>query len=292
MNDQLVYLNNSFIPLNEAKVSVLDRGFIFGDAIYEVIPVFCGNLFRFEEHLSRLNDSLNSVKIKNPYSSEKWLAILQELVTKNTSNNISGNFSEPLSIYLQITRGVAPRNHVYPNDIVPTVFIMTNPLAPLDKAVLENGVSIVTMDDIRWQYCQIKTTSLIANVLLRQQAAEKNAVEALLIKDGFVTEGAASNVFVIKNNIISTPPKNNNVLPGITRDLVVELATKLKLDIREEAIPESSLNAADEICLTSSMKDILPVTKINNTKVASGKPGPVWNKLHLAFNDYKDKLYE
>ncbi len=284
MTTQTVYLNGNFIPLNEAKVSVLDRGFIFGDAIYEVIPVFGGKLFRFEEHLQRLNNSLTSVKIKNPYSPEQWLTILNNIIVKNNSGT--------LSIYLQITRGVAPRNHTFPDNISPTVFIMANPLAALDKSVLENGVAIVTMDDIRWQYCQIKTTSLIANILLRQQASEKNAVEALLIKDGFVTEGAASNVFIIKDNIIYTPPKTNNVLPGITRDLVVELLQKIKLDIREQPIAQSLLNSADEIWLTSSMKDILPVTKIDNINVANGKPGPLWQKLHLAFNDYKEKLCE
>ncbi len=284
MTTQTVYLNGNFMPLNEAKVSVLDRGFIFGDAIYEVIPVFGGKLFRFEEHLLRLNNSLTSVKIKNPYSSEQWLAILNDIIVKNNSGT--------LSIYLQITRGVAPRNHTFPDDITPTVFIMANPLAALDKSILENGVAIVTMDDIRWQYCQIKTTSLIANILLRQQASEKNAVEALLIKDGFVTEGAASNVFIIKDNIIYTPPKTNNVLPGITRDLVVELAQEIKLDIREQPIPQSLLSSADEIWLTSSMKDILPVTKIDNTDIANGKPGPLWQKLHLAFNNYKEKLCE
>jgi len=284
LTDQIIFLNNDFIPLDQAKVSVLDRGFIFGDAIYEVIPVFCGKLFRFDEHLVRLNNSLSSVKINNPYSSEKWLSILQELITKNGSGT--------LSIYLQITRGVAPRNHTFPDDITPTVFIMANPLAALDNTILKNGVAIVTMDDIRWQYCQIKTTALIANILLRQQAYEKDAVEALLIRDGIVTEGAASNVFVIKDNTIYTPPKTNSVLPGITRDLVVELAIKLKLDIREENIPESLLESADEIWLTSSMKDILPVTKMNSRNVGSGAPGPLWNKLHLAFNDYKTKLCE
>ncbi|MFV2060960.1 MAG: D-amino acid aminotransferase [Gammaproteobacteria bacterium] len=284
MSDPIVYLNDSFIPLSTAKVSVLDRGFIFGDAIYEVIPVFCGKLFRFEEHLTRLNNSLNSVRINNPYSPEKWLSVLEELIIKNNSGT--------LSIYLQITRGIAPRNHAFPKDITPTVFIMASPLSSLDDDILTNGVAVVTMDDIRWQYCQIKTTALIANILLRQQAHDKNAVEALLIKDGFVTEGAASNVFVVKNNTIYTPPKTNSVLPGITRDLVVELATELALDIREESIPESLLDDADEIWLTSSMKDILPVTKINNKEVAAGKPGPMWNKLHLAFNDYKSKLCE
>ncbi|VAX01264.1 D-alanine aminotransferase [hydrothermal vent metagenome] len=284
MTTQTVYLNGNFMPLNEAKVSVLDRGFIFGDAIYEVIPVFAGKLFRFEEHLQRLNNSLNSVKIKNPYSSQQWLSIFTDLIVKNNS--------ETLSIYLQITRGVAPRNHIFSDNITPTVFIMATPLAPLNDSILENGVAIVTMDDIRWQYCQIKTTSLIANILLRQQASEQNAVEALLIKDGFVTEGAASNVFVIKDNIIFTPPKTNNVLPGITRDLVVELAQNNKLDIREQAIPQSALQSADEIWLTSSMKDILPVTTIDNSNVANGKPGPLWQKLHRAFNDYKDELCE
>ncbi len=289
MTDPTVYLHDSFIPLSEAKVSVLDRGFIFGDAIYEVIPVFCGKMFRFEEHLSRLNNSLNSVKIPNPYSSEKWFSILQELITKNS---VDDKNAEPLSVYLQITRGVAPRNHVFPENTKPTVFISANPLATIESSILEKGVAVVTMDDIRWQYCQIKTTSLIANILLRQQAAEKNAVEALLIKNGFVTEGAASNVFIIKDSIIYTPPKTNCVLPGITRDLVVELALELKLNIREEAIPQQLLDNADEVWLTSSMKDILPVTKINNNNVGTGLPGPLWNKLHQAFNNYKVKLCE
>jgi len=286
MTDQITYLNDKFIPLDEAKISVLDRGFIFGDAIYEVIPVFCGQLFRFDEHLLRLNNSLESVKIKNPYTANKWLSILQDLIAKNKNKSNSGT----LSIYLQITRGVAPRNHIFPDNINPTVFIMASPLSELDQEVVNKGVAVVTMDDIRWQYCQIKTTALIANILLRQQAAEQDAVEALLVKDGLVTEGAASNVFVIKDDIIYTPAKTNSVLPGITRDLVVELALELKCELLEQDIPQALLHNADEIWLTSSMKDIMPVTKIDNTSVGSGLPGPIWKKLHKAFNDYKVKL--
>ena len=284
MLDPIVYLNGQFLPQSQAQVSVLDRGFIYGDGIYEVIPAYHGKLFRLGEHLQRLQNSLDAIQLLNPMSVEEWRQTLTDLLAKNTPNG------EHQAIYLQITRGVAKRDHAFPKDVRPTVFAMANPLQPVDTSILENGVSVITMDDIRWQYCHIKSIALLANVLLRQQAAQAGAAEALLIRNGFVTEGAASNVFVVRKETIYTPPKGHQLLPGITRDLVVELAQQHNLACEEREIPAEWLDDADEIWLSSSMKDVLPVTHINGQVVGDGKPGPVWKKMLQLFQAYKESL--
>ena len=216
MSSQLVYLNGKYLPLDEAKVSVLDRGFIFGDGVYEVIPAYGGKALRFEHHMQRLQNSLDAVRITNPLTNEQWQEIINKLITATDSQD--------QSVYLHVTRGVASRDHQFPDDAQPTVFVMSNVLHPVDSKLLEKGISAVTLDDIRWQHCNIKAIALLPNILLRQQAVDKNAKEAILIRDGNMTEGAASNVFIVKDGVIKTPPKDNKLLPGITRDLVVELA--------------------------------------------------------------------
>ena len=282
MSSQLVYLNGEYLPLNEAKVSVLDRGFIFGDGVYEVIPSYGAKALRFEHHMQRLQDSLDAVRITNPLSNAEWQEIIDKL--------IAATDSQDQYIYLHITRGVASRDHQFPDDAQPTVFVMSSVLHPVDQKLLATGISAVTLDDIRWQYCNIKAIALLPNILLRQQAVDKDAKEAILIRNGNMTEGAASNVFIVTNGMIKTPPKDNQLLPGITRDLVVELAHSHNMPIEETMISETEFLSADEIWLTSSTKEILSVTQINGQQVGNGKPGAVWQDMYQKYQDYKEIL--
>lgn len=282
MSSQLIYLNGVYLPLDEAKVSVLDRGFIFGDGVYEVIPAYGGKTLRFEHHMQRLQNSLDAVRIVNPLSNDQWKNIITKLLSEKGKQD--------QYIYLHITRGVASRDHRFPEETNPTVFVMSNILNSAAPELLKTGVHAVTLDDIRWQYCNIKAIALLPNILLRQQAVDKGAVEAILIREGNITEGAASNVFIVNNGIIKTPPKDQKLLPGITRDLVVELANTHKIAIEEVAISEQEFQAADEIWLTSSTKEILAVTKINDQVVGNGKPGAVWKDMYKKYQDYKETL--
>lgn len=282
MSSQLVYLNGEYLPLNEAKVSVLDRGFIFGDGVYEVIPAYGGKALRFEHHMQRLQNSLDAIRISNPLSNDQWQKIIDKLIAEKGS--------EDQYIYMHITRGVASRDHRFPDETKPTVFVMSSFLHTVDPDILKQGVHAVTLDDIRWQYCNIKAIALLPNILLRQQAVDKGAVEAILIRDGNMTEGAASNVFIVSGGIIKTPPKDQKLLPGITRDLVVELANTHKMPIEEVSISEKEFLSADEIWLTSSTKEILAVTKINEQQVGKGKPGSVWKDMYQKYQGYKETL--
>lgn len=282
MSSQIIYLNGEYLPLEEAKISVLDRGFIFGDGVYEVIPAYGGKILRFEHHMQRLQNSLDAVRIKNPLINEQWQKIIDKLISKN--------LTQDQYIYLHITRGVASRDHRFPDETSPTIFVMSSILHSVDPELLKKGVHAVTLDDIRWQYCNIKAIALLPNILLRQQAVDKGAAEAILIRNGNVTEGAASNVFIVSNGLIKTPPKDQQLLPGITRDLVVELAHTHNMPIEEAAISEKEFLAADEIWLTSSTKEILAVTKINALPVGQGTPGAVWNEMYKKYQAYKETL--
>jgi D-alanine transaminase len=277
-----VYLNGEFLPETEAHVSVLDRGFIFGDGIYEVIPVYGGKLFRFDEHMSRLQNSLDAIRISNPHSAEAWKEALTELI------HLNGDGDQ--SLYLQITRGSAKRDHALPENPKPTVFAMCNELKPQEAKIINKGVAAITIDDIRWSRCHIKATSLLPNILLRQEALDQGAAEAILIRDGQATEGAASNLFAVINGVITTPPKGPMLLPGITRDLVLELAEKNGLPGREKNISHAELQQADEIWLTSSTKEILSVTQLDGKPVANGKPGPLYQQLLALYQEYKQIL--
>jgi len=282
MYEAIVYLNGEYLPLSEAKVPVLDRGFIFGDGVYEVIPAYAGQLFRIDEHLQRLHNSLSAVRIDNPYSAQEWKQMLNALLEKNPA--------EDSSIYLQVTRGVAERDHAFPANVSPTVFAMAKPLVTTDEQTFNRGVAAITMDDIRWQYCNVKAITLLANILLRQSAIDKGAAEAILIRDGEVTEGAASNVFIVSHGIVKTPPKGQRLLPGITRDLIVELAQIEQLPIEEVTFPLSELQSADEIWISSSTKEIMPVISLDNKQVGDGKPGPIAQKMYRVFQEYKRML--
>ncbi len=279
MIQDILYLNGDFLPASEAKISVLDRGFVFGDGVYEVIPVYGGKPFRLNEHIERLENSLIQIRIPPPLSSEKWQKILRKLIDVNGCGD--------LSIYLQITRGVAPRDHAFPQDTQPTVMAMVSPLKPVDSALLSAGVAVITLDDFRWQFCDIKSIALLPNILAKQEAIDANATEAIFIRDGVVTEGTSSNVFIVKDRQIITPAKSQYLLPGITRDLIIELAISNRINYKEDNISLELLKEADEIWLTSSTKEILPVTKLNGSSVGNGQPGPLWARMLTLYQDHK-----
>ncbi len=277
------WLNGRFLPLADAHVSVLDRGFLFGDGIYEVIPVYGGRLFRLSQHLKRLRNSLDGVRITNPMSDSEWEAMLNELVARNEGSD--------QAVYLQVTRGAAPkRDHAFPTGVQPTVFGMSNALTVNRDAAAVQGVRAITLDDIRWSLCNLKAITLLPNVMLRQQAIEADTAEAILINNGKAIEGAASNLFIVKNGLLITPPNSNCLLPGVTRDLVIELAANNGIPYREADIPADDLLQADEIWLTSSTREISPVIQLDNTAVGDGKPGPLWNKMIVLYRDYTDAV--
>ncbi len=276
----VVYLNGKFERADQAKVSVFDRGFLFGDGVYEVIPAYHRRLFRLDEHLERLQRSLDEIRLKNPYSTAQWKTCLEALIQKNT-------FSQ-LSIYLQVTRGVAERDHAFPKQVQPTIFAMVNEMVPLDRTYYEQGVAAITLNDNRWSRCHIKAISLLPNILLRQQAIDQNAAEAILIRDNKVTEGAASNVFAVIDGQLITPPKSVHLLPGITRDLIVELGEKNGISLIEKDFSLLDMQTADEIWLASSTKEILPVTQLDDKPVGNGQPGDVWRNMSEIYRRFKN----
>jgi D-alanine transaminase len=278
ISDRIVFLNGDYLPIQQAKVSVLDRGFLFGDGIYEVIPVYAGRIFRISEHLTRLNNSLAAVDIKNPYTDAEWEQVYNETLARNPG-------SGDKSLYLQITRGVGERDHLYSSELIPTVFIMCRTFVP---KTYEQGVTAISQPDIRWINCHIKAITLLPNILLRQRAfVTDGSYEAILIRDGKVMEGAASNVFIVKNGVVSTPVKDGRILPGITRDLLVELLHQSGTGCEERMIDESELADADEIWLTGSMTGVAPVVKLNGIAVGAGVPGVMWKAASKLFEQYK-----
>ncbi len=283
----IVYLNTEYLPIEQAKISVLDRGFLFADGVYEVIPAYGGHLLRMQAHMQRLQNSLDAIRLENPLSNQQWLEIIEKLLSDNPNKGAG----EDKSVYLQVTRGVsAVRDHGFPQTIIPTVFIMVNELAPVDKNKLFAGVAAITLDDIRWKACNVKSISLLGNILLRQQAQDNDAAEAILINDGLVTEGAASNVFAVINGVLVTAPVGPRLLPGITRDLVIELAATNNIAYEERDFTENELLSASEIWFTSSIKEILPVVKLNGKLVANGQFGPMWGRMIELYRAYKLKL--
>ncbi len=271
-----VYLNGDYLPLFEAKVSVLDRGFLFGDGVYEVIPSYSGRLFKLQDHLDRLQKSLARIRLQLNYSTTQWLEILTPLLDK----------SKDQYIYLQITRGVAAkRDHAFPTDPTPTIFAMCSDLQPFPG--VKSGIKALTMDDSRWELCNVKATTLLANILLRQEAIEKGASEAILYKKDYVTEGAASNLFAVINNILMTPKNTTEILPGITRQVILELARRHHIPASEDVISLQALKTASEIWVTSSTREIVPVVELDSEKVGDGKPGVIWHKMNQLFQDYK-----
>ena len=275
----MIYLNGSFIPIEDARVSVLDRGFIFGDGIYEVIPIYSHIPFRLAEHLRRLQKSLDGIQLKNPHTDTEWKKLIEQIIASNEGGD--------QSLYLHITRGVAPRNHAFPKEVVPTIFIMSSPLIVAPKELIIAGVSAITANDNRWSRCDIKAISLLPNVLLRQMASDSDATETLLLRDGFLSEGSASSIFVVKNKVLLVPPKSNFTLPGITYDVVLELAVKYQVPYEITEISENDLRSSDEILLASSTKEIMPITLLDGKKVGSGKPGEVFAQLYQLYQNFK-----
>jgi len=276
---RLVYLNGEYTPPEEARVSVFDRGFVFADGVYEVIPVYGRRLFRLEQHLDRLDNSLHSIVLANPLARADWQQICTRLIDANEADD--------QSIYLQVTRGPAPRDHAFPADTRPTVFAYSAPLKYPDTTQLTNGVTAITIPDVRWRRCDIKSIALLPNVLARQQASAAGAAEAILIRDGIMTEGSASNIFAVANGTLVTPPKGPYILPGVTRDLVLELARANGMPCAERELPEAEMRAADELMLSSSTKELLAITMLDDQVIGNGKPGPVHKRLHALYQDYK-----
>ncbi|HJS37802.1 MAG TPA: D-amino acid aminotransferase [Burkholderiales bacterium] len=278
----MVFLNGSFLPLEQAKVPVLDRGFIFGDGVYELIPVYSRAPFRMDGHLARLERSLAAVGIRNPYAREKWREVILGLVERQPWQD--------QAVYLQVTRGVAKRDHAFPDGVEPTVFAMSNPLVNPPRELVDKGAVAVSAADNRWLRCDIKSISLIGNVLLRQVSAAVGAAETILFRDGILTEASASNVFVVKNGLVLSPPKSNLILPGITYDVVVEIAAELKLPVEFRDVREAEVRAADELWVTSSSKEILAIVELDGKPVGDGKPGPVFRRAWQGYQEFKRRV--
>jgi D-alanine transaminase len=287
MNDALVYLNGEVLPISQAKVSVLDRGFIFGDGIYEVVPVYGQRLFRFDEHMARLSRSLGKLRIPNPATSDEWLARCRQLIAATAE----ATGAQDQLVYIQLTRGVAPRDHVMPVGLTPTVFMMANPMKPATAEQRHKGVACMTARDFRWERGDIKSTSLLGNVLARQMSADHGAVETILFRDGFLTEAAACNVWIAHEGALLGPPKSDHVLEGIRYELLRELCEECGIAYNLRPIPEADVRAADEVMLSSATKEIIAVTQIDGESVGHGtlrgKPGPVYARLFEAYQRAK-----
>lgn len=273
----LVYLNGEYLPAEEARVPVMDRAYLFGDAIYEVVPAFNGRLFAVDEHFDRLDRSLAEVRMKNPLSRAEWTAIFARLLEANGGGH--------MGVYLQVSRGVAPlRDHVFSPDIAPSVFVMANPVKTTLMSVDDlKPISAILCEDIRWHRCDIKATALLANVLLKQQAMDAGAYEAILVRDGHALEGAASNLFVVLDGVVRTAPNGPEILGGITRNVLLDIAPAAGLACREEAVTTFELARASEIWMTSSTREIMPVTVLDGKPVGDGDIGPVCRRMAEAY---------
>jgi D-alanine transaminase len=276
------YLNGQFLPLADAKVSVLDRGFVFGDGIYELVPVYSNKPFRLDEHLRRLQGSLDRIRLANPNGMAEWRERILKLIALQ-------DFSDQ-SLYIQVTRGVAPRDHAFPKDVPPTVFMFSQPLVTSTPEQKAAGVCAVTAVDNRWLRCDIKSISLLANILLRQQAIDVECAETIMLRDGFLTEGAASNIFVVKDGVLMTPPPSSLMLTGVTYDVVLELAATHGIPHEIRPIPEAEMRAADELWMTSSTKEIMAIVKLDGTPVGAGVPGPLAQRMDGLYQTFKQQV--
>lgn len=287
MTDTLCYLNGEFLPLSAARISPLDRGFLYSDGIYEVIPVYSRYPFRLDEHLRRMQNSLDGIQLANPLPNESWRSIILRLIAE-------APFADQ-ALYIQVTRGAdTKREPVFPKGVAPTVFLFTAPLVSPSAAQRETGVGVVTAPDIRWGRCNLKTVALLANVLTRQLSVEAQCAETLMLRDGFLTEGSVSNVFVVKDGVILTPPQDHLILPGITCDVVLELAVKHQAAHAVRPISEAELRSADELWLTSSTKEVLAITTLDGCPVGhgsqAGKPGPVTQRMYGWFCEFREAV--
>lgn len=280
----VVHLNGRFLPLEEARLSPLDRGFLFGDGVYEVIPTYGGKLFHLPAHLKRLQYSLDGIRLKNPLDTARWTKLLEELVAKNGGGD--------QAVYLQVSRGAdTGRDHGFPVASVPaTVYAMSSPLAPLPEELKTRGARVMTIHDFRWHRCDIKCTALLGNVLLRQQATDGGCHEAILLRNDHATEGTASGLFIVKEGALITAPDGPDLLPSITRDVVLMLAERAGLPYKRSRISVAELSEAEEVWLVSSTREVYPVTEIDGNPAGGGKPGPVWNKVYALFQEHKREL--
>jgi len=276
------YLNGDYLALADAKISVLDRGFVFGDGVYELVPVYSNKPFRLDEHLRRLQGSLDGIRLANPHDAAGWRERILKLIALQ-------DFADQ-SLYIQITRGVAPRDHAFPQDVAPTVFMFTQPLVTATPAQKAAGVCAVTAVDNRWLRCNIKAISLLANILLRQQAVDADCAETIMLRDGFLTEGAASNIFIVKDGVLLAPPPSNLMLTGITYDVVRELAVASGMPHAVRAISEAELRAADEVWMTSSTKEIMPIVRLDGAPVGAGVPGPLAQRMDALYQAFKQAV--
>lgn len=278
----MVYLNGEFLPIEQAKISVLDRGFIFGDGVYEVIPVYTRRPFRLAEHLVRLQTSLDAIRLPDPHPASKWTELVGKI--------IAGNPWEDQNVYLQITRGPAKRDHVFPKGVKPTVFMMASELVPPSAELVKGGAKAIVLPDHRWLRCDIKSVSLLGNCMLRTLAADQGCAEAILVRDGMLTEASASNVFIVKNGTVLSPPKSHLILPGITYDVVLEILRENSIAHEVRSVTEAELRSAEEVWVTSSSREVLAITTLDGKPVGSGKPGPVGERVHALYQQYKAKV--
>ncbi len=277
------YLNGDYVPLAQARVSPLDRAFLFGDAVYEVLPVYASRPFRLREHLDRLNRSLAGIRMPAPLSHGGWAQVCQELIARNSAREAY--------LYLQVTRGAEfGRNHAWPEGLKPTLFAYATALEPLPPGMLEQGVQAVTAVDTRWARRDIKSTALLANVLLKRLSADAGAFETILLENGELTEGSSTTVHVVTGGVIRTPPNGHHILPGTTRDVVTELAVRLGVSCESRRVTEAELRGAEEIWLAFATRGVLPVTALDGAAVGTGMPGPLFRRMHAAFADYVREL--
>ncbi len=289
----ICYLNGTYLPLDEARISPLDRGFLYADGVYEVMPVYAGRPFRFEAHCDRLTRSLGEIRMRDPHTREQWRRIVAGLIERNgTVAPATGQTARAdMYVYWQVTRGAERgRNHAPLPDIARTVFGFCAPLPVASAATLQSGLQCVTATDTRWARCDIKSVSLLANVLLRQLAADADAAETILLRDGEVLEASAAAVHVVVGGELRTPPNSRKILPGTTRGVIEQTAERAGVPFRSVPVSEAELRSADEICLSAATREIQPVTLLDGRPVGSGKPGPVWRRLFDELQRYKQEL--
>jgi len=277
-----VFLNGRFLPDAEATISVFDRGFVFGDGVYELVPVYSKHPFRLDNHLRRLQASLDGIRLDNPYGMDGWRDLVLQLIELH-------DFADQ-SIYIQVTRGVAPRDHPFPRGVPPTVFMFAQPLVTATAELKRAGVCAVTAVDNRWMRCNIKAISLLANILLRQQAVDAVCAETVMLRDGWLTEGTASNIFVVKHGVLRAPPPSNLMLTGVTYDVVLELAAANGIPVELRPISEAEVRAADELWMTSSTKEILAIVKLDGVAVGAGVPGPLAQRMDGLYQTFKQQV--
>ena len=276
----MVYLNGNFIEKDKAFVSVMDRGFLFGDGVYEVFPAYNRKIIGLDSHLNRLQDGLDAISIQNPHTKNEWKDLINKIISFDSSN-------QNQAIYLQISRGSDEnRKHTY-GELKPTVYIQSSAINPREKSTLLNGLSAITREDIRWLKSNTKATSLLANTLYAQEAKNNDAEETILYRDGIVTEASSSNVFIVKSNCIYTHPKGPNILPGITREKVIECAKINNFNVEESSFTKEQLMNADEVWISSSTREIIPITIIDGIQISDGFAGPIWSEVYDQYQSLK-----